>query len=155
MKASSASSSSTGEVGGADGIVGLAHRDIHHADVGQLGAGGGEQGVAHGGVFVGGGLDICQGGVGVAVDEDVDARHLFQQVDGAVAGGLDVDAQVAQADDEVTAGGLQGVHLGLGAGKQVLAGQEGDPLDLGGGGPWWRSRGCPGRKRRSWCRRGR
>ena len=66
----------------------------------------------------------------MAIDEDVNAGDLLQQVDGAVAGGLSVNAQVAQADDVVAAVGFQGVHLGLGAVEHLLGGQEGDSLDL-------------------------
>ena len=76
--------------------------------------------------------DVLLGGVRVAVDEHVDAIHLLQQVDGAVAGGLGIDAQVAQADDVLAALCLQCVHLILRAVEHLLAGQEGHALDLGG-----------------------
>ena len=68
----------------------------------------------------------------MAVDEQVDAGDLLQQVDGAVARGLIVDAQMAQADDVVALVGLQGLHLLLGAVEHLLGGQEGHALDLGG-----------------------
>ena len=116
-------------VGSLDGAVG---GDFNDTDVFQLGAGGGEQGVVHGGVFVGGGHDVLPGGVGVTVDEHVDAVHVLQQVDGAVAHGLGINAQVTQTYDDVAALGGQSVHLGLGAVEHLLAGQEGNTLDLGG-----------------------
>ena len=68
----------------------------------------------------------------MAVDEHVDAGDVLQQVDGAVAGGLCVNAQVAQADDVVAAGGGELVHLLLGAGEEFVLGQEGDALQLSG-----------------------
>ena len=68
----------------------------------------------------------------MAVDEHVDAGDVLQQVDGAVAGGLCVNAQVAQADDVVTASGGELVHLLLGAGEEFLLSQEGDALQLSG-----------------------
>ena len=68
----------------------------------------------------------------MAVDEHVDTLHLLQQVDGAVARGLVVNAQVAQADHIVAALSRQGVLLLLGTVVQILAGQEGHALDLGG-----------------------
>ena len=116
-------------VGGGDGAVG---GDVHHADVGQLGPGGGQVGIADFTGAVGGGLDLVQGGVGVAVNEHVDAGHGVQHVDGPVAGGLGVNAQVPQADDVVTASGFQGIHFGLGQLHHVLAADEGHALDLGG-----------------------
>ena len=79
--------------------------------------------------------------MGVAVDEEVDAVHFLQKVHGAVAGGLIVDAQVAQAHDDITALGLQLIHLLLGAGKQLIVRQEGNALDLGGVGLGGRLRG--------------
>ena len=65
-------------------------------------------------------------GVGVSVDEHVDAVHNFSsRSDGAVAGGFLVDAQVAQADDVIAAVRLQGVHLRLCAVEHgLVAGQE-------------------------------
>ncbi len=68
----------------------------------------------------------------MAVDEHVDAVHLLQQVDGAVAGGLGIDAQVGQADDVLAALCLQSVHLILRALEHLMAGLEGHALDLGG-----------------------
>ena len=126
-------------VGGGDGAVG---GDVHHADVGQLGPGGGQVGIADFTGAVGGGLDLVQGGVGVAVNEHVDTGHSVQHVDGAVAGGLGVNAQVPQADDVVTAGGFQGIHFGLGQLHHVLAANEGHTLDLGGVGLGGGLRSC-------------
>ena len=68
----------------------------------------------------------------MAVNEHVDTGHSVQHVDGAVAGGLGVNAQVPQADDVVTASGFQGIHFGLGQLHHVLAADEGHALDLGG-----------------------
>ena len=68
----------------------------------------------------------------MAVDEEVDALHGVHQVDGAVALGLVVNAQVAQAHDVVAALILQRLDLGLGDGEHVLARGEGHALDLGG-----------------------
>ncbi|CAN4029425.1 Catabolite control protein, partial [Dysosmobacter welbionis] len=118
-----------GGSGGGDGAVGI---DGDHAHALQLGAGRGHQSVAHLPGTASGGLHVLKGGVRVAVDEHVDALHLLQQVDGAVAGGLGIDAQVAQADDVLAALCLQCVHLILRAVEHLIAGQEGHALDLGG-----------------------
>ena len=126
-------------------------RQHHGAHIGQLGAGGGHQGVApvvedvggltgDGGALLRQGLQglagglghLVDGGVGVAVDQHVDALHGLQEVDGAVALGLVVNAQVGQADDVITALVLQRLDLGLGDGEHVLARGEGHALDLGG-----------------------
>ena len=68
----------------------------------------------------------------MSVDEEINAVDLFQQIHGAVALGLVVNAQVAQADNVLAALRLQGVHLLLGAVEHLLAGQEGHALNLGG-----------------------
>ncbi len=70
----------------------------------------------------------------MAVDEHVDAADLGQQIHRAVGGGggLVVNAQVTQADDDVRALVLQGLHLGGGHGVQLLAAGELHALDLGG-----------------------
>ena len=68
--------------------------------------------------------------MGVAVDKHVDAGDVLQQVDGAVAGRLCVNAQVAQADDVVAASGGELVHLLLGAGEEFVLGQEGDAIQV-------------------------
>ena len=118
----------SGKLHGFGAVIG----DDHHAHIVQLGAGGGQQGVAHHTGAVGGLHDGLQVRVGVAVDEDVDALNFLQQVGRAVSGGLGVNAQVAQTDDDVTAFGLQGIHLRLGTIKHRLAAQELHILDLGG-----------------------
>ena len=70
--------------------------------------------------------------VGVTVQEEVNALHLLQQVAGPVGLGGGIHTQVADADDQVTAMGGEGVHLVLGAGVQLFPGQEGEALDPGG-----------------------
>ena len=80
--------------------------------------------------------------MGVAVNEHVDTGHGVQHVDGAVAGGFGVNAQVPQADDVVTASGFQGIHFGLGQLHHVLAADEGHALDLGGVGLGGGLRSC-------------
>ncbi len=52
-------------------------------------------------------------------DEQVNAIHVLAHVDGAVADALVIDAQVAQADNQIGAGLVQLIDLSLGDG--VLA----------------------------------
>ena len=102
-----------------------------HSDVCQLGAGGGGHGVAHL-IALGHSGDIFHGGMGVPVNEHINAGDLGQQIHGAVTGGLIVNAQMPQADNIITAFGLQRIHLLLRSGEERLTGQEGNALDLGG-----------------------
>ena len=66
----------------------------------------------------------------MTIDEQIDAGDLLQQIDGAVAGGLLIDAQVAQADDVIAV--RQSLYLLLSDGKHILAGSKAHALDLGG-----------------------
>ena len=102
------------------------------ADVGEFRAGGGQHGVADLAGVVGLGKDVRQRGVGVRVDENVDARDLFKQVDGAVADGLVINAEVAEADDDIALVRLERVHLSLRELEHLFARGEGHALDLGG-----------------------
>ena len=70
----------------------------------------------------------------MAIDEQVDAGHILQQIDGAVLGhsGLIIDAQVAQAHNDVAALGFQSVHLSLCDLIHVLSTCEAHALNLGG-----------------------
>ena len=127
--------------GGDGGCLHDAVGDDHQADVFKLGAGRGQDGIVHHAVLTHSSGDGFQVRMGVAVDEEVDAVHFLQKVHGAVAGGLIVDAQVAQAHDNIAALGLQLIYLLLSAGKQLVVRQEGDALDLGGVGLGGRLRG--------------
>ena len=119
-----------GEVNRGDGDGAVLDGD--DAGGGGGGAGGGHQGVAHLAGAAGGGLHVVKGAVAVAVDEHIDAGDLGEQVDGAVGGALIVDAQVAQADDVIAAGGLKSGDLLLGAADERAVGEEGHALDHGG-----------------------
>ena len=68
----------------------------------------------------------------MAVDENVNALDDVQQVDGAVAGGFTVNAQMPQTDDALTALRFQGVDLILRDFEHLLTGREGHTLDLAG-----------------------
>ncbi len=70
--------------------------------------------------------------MGMAVDEKVDAGDRGQQIRRPVAGGFIVNAQVAEADDEVAVLCLKEVNLGLGDGEHVLPGGKGHTLNHGG-----------------------
>ena len=104
----------------------------YHAHVGQSGAGGDDLGaVDHVGIAYLGN-DIGSGGVAVAVYEQVNAIHVLAHVDGAVADALVIDAQVAQADNQIGAGLVQLIDLSLGDGVQLVGLGEGDAGHLGG-----------------------
>ena len=104
--------------------------DGNHADVGQLGAGGGEAGLEL--QAVGSFLDLFQGRMGVTVDKHVNTLDFFQQVERTVALGLVVNSQMAQADDIIALLGFQGVDFLLSDVEHILTGGEGHALDLSG-----------------------
>ena len=71
-------------------------------------------------------------GVGVAVDDEVNAVDLLIQVIGSIGLGAGIHAQVSQNDDDVGTGCPGGIHLSLDGGIHLIAGQEGQALDEGG-----------------------
>ena len=76
--------------------------------------------------------DVLLRGMRMAVNEHINAGHLLQQVNGAIAGRLGVNAQMSQADDVLAVGILQHLHLRLGQVEHLLSGQEGHALDFAG-----------------------
>ena len=65
----------------------------------------------------------------MTINKEVNAGDLLQQIDGAVAGRLLIDTQVAQAHDVIAVS--QFLYLLGGDGKHLLTGSEGQTLDLG------------------------
>ena len=98
--------------------------DDDHADIGKRGAGGLDA-LA---VFAGG-----HHGMAVAVNHEVNAVHLAENVQGTVAvgGGFGVHAQVEQAEDQVSVF-PDPVHGALYGGVQFVKGGEVDLFDQGG-----------------------
>ena len=92
--------------------------DGHLADVGQLGAGGGENYIVAGLVLYGLARD---GAVGVAVDEGVQAGGVGDDLSGGPGRGLLVNAAVANGDDHIGACLRGGVNGALNCIVQVLA----------------------------------
>ena len=85
-----------------------------------------------------GGLDLLpvgtlgHNGVGVTVDDEVDAGDILGQVIGGVGLGAGVHTQMRQADDNVSAFCPQCIHLILCSFVHLVACQELQPLDQGG-----------------------
>ena len=68
-------------------------------------------------------------GVVVAVDENVDALHIFEHIIRAIARVEILAAHVADCHDEVTALALQPVHLALDGLVELLAAEKLEPRD--------------------------